>query len=519
MLIQNGTIIDGTRRERFLGDIRVEKDIIKDIGKLKPHKGEKVIKADQRIVAPGFVDIINRSDIHFSIFRKFGLNSFLKQGVTTILGGSCGASLAPLAGREAIRAIQKWSDISYTNINWASTNEFLLEVARHNIAVNFATLTGHATLRRGLAGDYFGNLTEVQIKKMEYLLARSMEEGSFGLSAGLAYSHEKIVPIGELQRLAGVLCDKGGIYAAHLRNEGVGLASSVREVIELSQKYNVSSHIFHFKALGKRAWEEFESAMDSITTARNSGVLIDFDVYPYTRTASVLYLLLPEWTTQGGKKKVLERLHDEKIRARIREELAGEVDEIKETVIGSGNIETAFISKTLGEIAKNQETSPIDALLNVIIASEDRVTGFLPISEKNVEIGMRNPAGFIASDGVGYSMRDRRSVALVHPRSFGTFPRFLGRYIRERNMMSWEDAIHKITLMPAQKIGLKKRGKIEKGCFADIVIFNPQTISDLATFEDPFQYSQGLDYVIVNGGLAIRRGKFQKGRHGRVLRK
>ncbi len=519
MLIKNGTIIDGTRRERFLGDVRVEKDIITDIGKLKPRKGEKVIEAEQRIVAPGFVDIINRSDIHFSIFRKFGLNSFLKQGVTTIIGGSCGASLAPLAGLEAIRSIQKWSDISYANINWASTDEFLLEVARHNIAANFATLTGHATLRRGLTGDYFGKLAEVQMKKMEYLLARSMEEGSFGLSAGLAYSHEKIVPTEELQRLAGVLYDKGGIYAVHLRNEGAELVSSVREIIEIAQKYNVSAHIFHFKALGKGAWAEFENAMDSITAARDLGVLIDFDIYPYTRTASVLYLLLPEWAAQGGKKKVLERLRDEKIRARIREELTAEADEIRETVVGIGNIETAFIGKTLGEIAKNQETSAIDALFNVIIASEDRVTGFLPISEKNVEIGIRSSAGFIASDGVGYSMRDRRGTTLVHPRSFGTFPRFLGRYIRERNMMSWEDAIHKITLMPAHKIGLKKRGKIEKGYFADIVIFNPQTISDLATFDDPFQYSQGLDYVMVNGGLAIRRGKFQKRRHGRVLRK
>ncbi|MFY9457408.1 MAG: amidohydrolase family protein [Candidatus Spechtbacterales bacterium] len=519
MLIKNGTIIDGTRRERYLGDIRIEKDIIKEIGKLKPRGGEKVIKAEQRIVAPGFVDIINRSDIHFSIFRNSGLNSVIKQGVTTILGGSCGASLAPLVGREAIRSIQKWSDISYMNINWASTDEFLREVARHNISVNFATLTGHATLRRGLVGDYFGKITEDQIKKMEYLLARSMEEGSFGLSAGLAYSHEKVVPTEELERLARVVSGKGGIYAVHLRDEGAGLVSSVKEIVEIAKKYNVSSHIFHFKALGKRAWSEFENAIDIVKTARDSGVLIDFDMYPYTRTASVLYLLLPEWATEGGKKKVLARLHDEKIRARIREELKDQADEIQETVIGMGNIEASFIGKTIGEIAKNQETSAIDILLNIIIASEDRIMGFLPISEKNVEIGMRSGAGFIASDGVGYSMRDRKNISLVHPRSFGTFPRFLGRYIRERNMMSWEDAIHRITLMPAQKIGLKKRGKIEKGYFADIVIFNPQNIRDIATFDNPFQYSEGLDYVIVNGGLAVRRGKFQKRKYGKVLRK
>ena len=519
MLIKNGTIIDGTGKERFKGDVRIEGDRIREVGNLKPRRREKIIKADNQFVVPGFVDIINRSDIHTSIFRRSGLRSLIKQGITTILGGSCGASLAPLVGKEAIRSMQKWQDISRINVNWASTGEFLEEVGRHKIDLNFATLTGHATLRRGLVGDYFGNLKEEDVKKMEYLLARSIDEGSFGLSTGLEYSHERIASARELERLLTIVKEKEGLYAAHLRDEGLGLVSSVEEIIGAAKRIGVSSHIFHFKALGKKAWGEFSKALDIISNANGNGVPIDFDIYPYKRTASVLYLLLPGWASEGGKAKVLRRLKDEEARQKIRDELADGMDELGETVIGVGNIEGTFVGKTLGEIAKNQDTSVVDALLNIIIASEDRITGFLPISEQNMRLAMKSPFGFISSDGAGYRTNERDREGLVHPRSFGTFPRFLGRYVRDKNIISWEKAIQKITTLPAQKIGFEKRGKIEKGYFADIVVFDPGSIRDRATFKNPFRYSRGVNYVIVNGGLALAKGKFTKKQWGRVLRK
>jgi len=519
MLIKNGTIIDGTGTKGFKGDIRIEKDKIKEVGKLTPKKREHVIKAANKFVVPGFVDIINRSDIHFSIFKDKGLRSFIKQGVTTILGGNCGTSLAPLVGKEAIRSIQKWQDISGANINWASTKEFLDEVERHNISLNFATLTGHSTLRRGLVGDHFEKLGENDMKKMEYLLSRSMEEGSFGLSSGLAYSHERIVPKEELERLLKVVKEHKGLYATHLRDESMGLASSIEEIVGLTRRSGVSAHIFHFKALGKGAWGEFERSLGIIESAASTGIDINFDVYPYTRTASVLYLLLPQWASDGGKKKVIERLRDRDTRLRIREELDSQTDELAETVIGMGNIENTFIGKTLGEIAENQNTQVADALVNLIIASEDRIIGFLPISKQNMEDAMRSKIGFIASDGTGYRTGDSKHENLVHPRSFGAFPRFLGTYVRDKNILRWEEAINKITAAPANKIGLQKRGKIEKGYFADIVVFDPKKISDIATFKDPFRYSTGISHVIVNGGLALSDGKFQKNQHGRVLRK
>ncbi len=520
MLIKNGTIIDGTSKARFRGDVRIEGERIKEVGNLNAQGKEQVIDAAENFVAPGFIDIINRSDVHFSIFERSGLRSLLTQGITTILGGSCGGSLAPLANNEAIRSIQKWHDVVSLNVNWETTHEFLAEVEKHKLSVNFATLTGHETLRRGVGTDHFKKFSDDKLRKMEYLLARSMDEGSFGLSTGLAYSHERIAPVEEIERLLKIAKNKGGIYATHLRDEGANLLSSVNETIEVSKKFDISSHIFHFKALGGEAWGEFPRALEYVQRARENNINLTFDVYPYTKTASVLYLLLPDWASDGGKKELLKRLTDHNTRERIKKDLIIESKEIGEIVIARGDIDNTFIGKSLNDIAKTGGYSAIDALLNIILASEDRVNGFIPaLDEKNVESGVKSNVGFIASDGAGYSIKDRKRGALVHPRSFGAFPRFLGKYIREKNLLSWEEAINKITLMPAEKIGLKKRGRIEKGYFADIVIFNPRTIQDKATFKNPFQYSRGMNYVLVNGGMALKQEKFQKKRYGRVLRK
>lgn len=520
ILIKNGTIIDGTQKERFRGDIRVEGDKIQAIGILTARKGERVIDARNYLVTPGFVDMTNHSDTYFSIFERPSLRSLLAQGITTIVGGNCGASLAPIVSPEAIKAIQKWQDVGMVNLNWQGTGEFLEELAGHKIALNFATLTGHATLRRGIAGDHFGALDERAMRKMEYLLEKSLEEGSFGLSTGLAYSHEKIAKARELERLLHVLKRKDGLYTTHLRDEGMDLGASVNETITLVRASRVPCHISHFKAVGKHAWGEFKRALDMVERAKESGVWISFDIYPYTQTATVLYLLLPDWVTDEGKGTVLKRLRDEESRRRVYAELEDQKEELGKIIIASGDIDKIFIGKTVSTIANNQGMTVPQVLVDVILAAEDRVIGFMPqLDEANMKIGIESKSGIIASDGAGYGISDRKKGALVHPRSFGTFPRFLARYIRELGMMSWESAIHKITSFPAERLGLQKRGRIERGYFADVVIFDPETLEDKATFKNPFQYSKGIRHVFVNGGMAYRHGKFQKKKWGRVLRK
>lgn len=521
MLIKGGTIIDGTGKPRFSGDIRIEKDKIKEIGTLRASKKELIIDAKDQFVAPGFVDIINRSDLHMSLFESGGMRSLIKQGITTIVGGSCGASLAPIISSESIKAVQKWEDISKININWISTREFLDETARHAPSLNFATLTGHATIRRGLMGDDFGELSKDNLKKAEYLLEKSLEEGSFGLSLGLAYSHERGLAQKELDSFAKIIKKRKGLLAVHLRDEGKNLLEAVDEALEIAKRHKISTHIYHFKGFGREAWGIFPRALENIEKAREEGVRITFDIYPYTITASVLYLILPEWVGQGGKAKVLSRLRDKSVRDRIKDELAGREEDFADIVLAQGSIDYIFIGKTLREIARRQETGIIDALLNMILASEDQAVAFMPfINDKNAEMAILSKAGIIASDAAGCKVSNLgEEKALVHPRTFGAFPKFLSSYAHDKKLLSWEEAIYKITALPAEKIGLEKRGKIMKSYYADIVIFDPKAIRDLATFKDPFQYAEGVEYVIVNGGFALKKGKFQKNRHGKVLRK
>jgi len=265
----------------------------------------------------------------------------------------------------------------------------------------------------------------------------------------------------------------------------------------------------------------FQRALEDIEKARDEGLKITFDIYPYAITSTVLYLVLPEWVAAGGKRETLRYLRDKPTREKIKAELLEKAGDFADITIARGDIDSLFVGKTLCEIAQNQETSILDALFNIIIASEDQVVAFMPfINDKNAEMAILNKASIIASDGAGYKISSAKEAAmLIHPRNFGTFPKFFKEYAVDKKSLSWEEAVYKITLMPAEKIGLEKRGKIAKNYFADIVIFDPQKIKDTATFKDPFQYAEGVEYVLINGRFALKRGKFQKGRWGRVLRK
>lgn len=521
MLIKGGTIIDGTGKDRYKADIRIEGEFVKEISQnLMVKAGEEVIDASDKFVTPGFVDIINRSDTHFSIVLRPGLNSIIKQGVTTIIGGSCGASLAPLISWESILPLQKWQDVRGINTNWSTMGEFLADVETRPIAGNFATLTGHGTIRRGLMNDSFRRLSDSELKTVEYMIEKSIIEGSFGMSVGLEYSHEKVAAFEELVRLAKILKKKNCLFAIHLRDEGEDLVVSVNEVIALARESGVSCHIYHLKALGEKYWNQFETVLEMINSANDSGTDITFDIYPYSRTATVLYLLLPGWVSQGGKHKVLIHLKNNYIRDRVREEMSGQESTIGQIVISSGGVDNFSAGKSIEEISRLSNLSIIDSFMNVIIASNDRAIGFIPtISEENIDMGIKNRYSFIGSDGAGYSVRDKTKRILVHPRSFGSLVRFLAKFVRDKNLLGWEEAIKKITSAPARSVGLLKRGMIAKGYFADIAVFDPKNLKDFSTFKNPFQYSEGMDYVIVNGGVALKRGKFQKKKYGKVLRK
>jgi len=519
ILIKNAIIIDGTKNSKYKADVAVSDGKIKKIKReIKNTKANIIIDADGYYLTPGFIDINNHSDTYLTLFTIPSLESLLRQGITTILGGNCGSSLAPLVSADILKTIQKWADISQINLNWLTFNEFLETLEKRKIGVNFASLVGHSTLRRGLLKDEFRELTPKELKIIAEMLKTALKQGAFGLSTGLAYSHAKIATTKEIIELAKVVKNFEGLYTSHIRGEAEELIPAVEETIEIAQKTGVSTEISHLKAMGKSFWPNMEKAIKLIEKAKN----INFDIYPYTITGSVLYILLPDWVAEGGKIMLLKRLKDPSIRAKVIQEMQEKKSyEYDKITVAVSPIDKSFIGKKIAEIAKAQNVSVEEAIINMLVISEARITVFVDtLSEENVEMGLAHRLSFIASDSTGYNInyyRDKND--LVHPRCFGAFPRFLKRYVEEKHIVSWEEAIYKITGGPAQKLGFKDRGLIKKNYWADLVLIDPNKISDRATFENPYQYPSGIEYVIVNGKIAVNKGEYTHEKAGKILRK
>jgi len=522
ILIKNATIVDGTKKEKYKNDVGISNGIIKKIGKLRDARAEKIINANSLYLSPGFIDLNNHSDTYLTIFTISDLESMLRQGVTTILGGNCGSSLAPLVSADMLKSIQKWTDISEINLNWLTFDEFLKEVEKRKTGVNFGSLVGHSTLRRGILGDDFRNLKPKELEMVKDLLEGALKQGAFGLSTGLAYSHAKIAPFSEIIELVKIVEKHNGIYATHIRGEAEELLPAIEETIKVGKKTNVSIEISHLKAMGKKFWPNMEKAIELIEKARKDNININFDIYPYTITGSVLYILLPDWVAEGGKDMFLKRLKNKKTKERVIKEMREKKDyEYDKIIIATSPIDRSFIGKSISEIAEAQNISVEEAVINMLLASGGRVLTFLDaLSDENLETAMSHDLSFIASDGAGCDKGYyARKGDLVHPRSFGAFPRFLGRYARNKNLLSWEEAIYKITGGPAKKLGLKYRGLIKKNYWADLVLFNPKKVIDKANFQNPYQYSEGIEYVFVNGIVTVENGEYNGARAGQVLKK
>lgn len=539
--ILNGTLIDGTGQKMFRADIGIKKDKIKKIGNLKNTRAKQTIEARGLYISPGFIDLLNHSDTYWTLFNIPSAESMLRQGVTTIIGGNCGSSLAPLVEGSMIKSIQKWAYIDEVNVNWLTMAEFLEELGQRKIGVNFGTLVGHSTLRRGLLKDAVRKIKDEEIKIMGEMLKKALSQGALGFSTGLVYSHAKLSSTEEIIRLAKIVKEEGGIYTSHIRGEAEELIPAVEETIKIGQQSNVSVEISHLKAMGSKNWPKMKEAIAMIESAQQQGVKINFDVYPYTTTGSVLYILLPDWVAEGGKAKLISRLKDPAIRAKVVKEMKENGYDYDKITIAMSPADKTFVGRKITEIVENQKISPAEtapkgkkkvsrtpiekssieeAIIDMLIAAEGHVIAFIEtLSEENMTMAITHPLSLIASDGSGYNLQYARRKELVHPRCFGAFPRLLGRYVREKNILSWEEAIHKMTGKPSQKLGLEERGILKKDNFADITIFNPKTVIDKADFENPYQYPQGINYVIVNGQIVVEKESFKGTMAGRVLKR
>ncbi len=520
ILVKSGMIYDGEGKESYQGDLGINGEKIEAIGKLSGANAKVVVDAAQKCVAPGFVDIQNHSDSYLTILENPGADSLVTQGITTIAVGHCGTSLAPLPTPQALKSVQKWRSLAGANINWLGFDEYLQALRNHKLGVNALSLVGHATLRRGLLEDDVRTATREEVGIMSKLLQESLEVGAAGLSFGLLYAHEADSSAEELLALSKITADSQKMLSVHLRSEGSHVVAALDEVLELAAKAGAKLKISHLKIRNKPNWNFLDAVFSSIDRAYQKGVDVFFDAYPYMTSWSVLYTYLPKWAYEGGRAAILRNLKNEDMRKKILAYLRDQERNLGSIIVASSETNPAFNGKTISQIAKNQESAIEEAFVNVIGGTDAQVIGFdHNLSPQVQEAFLKHSLSVIATDGAGYDFAYRPQQGLVHPRCFGTMPKFLS-LVREKKLLSWGEAIKKITSRPAQKLGLAKRGIIKAGHFADIVVFDPKTVDSRASYENPYQQADGIEHVLVNGKLAVLNGEmiYHKAAIGRVLR-
>jgi N-acyl-D-amino-acid deacylase len=441
------------------------------------------------------------------------LESLLHQGITTIIGGNSGSSLAPIYSEDMLQSMRKWVDTSNVNVNWQNVGGFLDVLEKHGLSVNFGMFVGYGTLRRGLIGDENRELTDTEQISIEKHVTESLKQGALGVSTGLIYSHERNIKSVELTKLAKLVAKNKSIYVAHLRNENEELLQSIDEVLEIQKNSNVQMHISHLKASGKENWSQMEKALKKIEKTN-----IVFDIYPYTFSTTVLYTLLPDWVSDGGKRMMLERLRNKKLRKRVVEEMESGLD-LSLGVVAHTMRSDYFCGKSFLEIAHTQGSTVNDAVIDVLLASDGQVDIFLEsVSTENIEKGLRSPNSVISSNGIGYSIQTH-SECMEHPRSFGAFPRIISQYVLNKKVLKLEDAIYKSTGKVAQELQINDRGILKTGLRADIAVFDLNNFKDRSTLEQPYRYATGVQTLIVNGQMTMKYGKYTGIRSGQVIRK
>jgi len=506
-----------------LGDVAVNHDRIAAVEHEISGDAELTIDACGLAISPGFIDLHSHSDR--TIFEAPTADSKILQGVTTDVVGNCGLSPFPVAAEhraelaDYLSLLEEGAD---TAIDWVDCAGFAAAVQGVHPAINIAPLVGHGTLRIAVMGTADRQPTSKEMSMMEELLAANLHQGAWGMSSGLIYSPGSFASTEELVALARVLQRQGAIYASHVRGESATLLSAIEEAIAISHASGARTEVSHLKAVGRTFWGQGILALARLEAARSEGVDIWCDQYPYQATATGLSALIPDWVQAGGREKLLPRLALPELHGRLLSDIAtaialrGEADHIKIASTGSQRHRN-LCGRTLEDAALRLELSPAEAVLKLLI-DEQGVVGavYFSLGETDLESILRNPDVAVASDGYGFNAELHHS-AVPHPRSYGTFPRVLGLYVREKKLLTLETAIRKMTSLPAQILGLEGRGGIKPGFFADLTLFDPLTVRDTATFETPQQYPQGIIHVVVNGQVAVDNARLTANRGGRVL--
>jgi len=529
VLIRGGRVVDGSGNPWVYADVGIIGDRIAFIGKADPAvKAKKTIDAKGLVVAPGFIDMLGQSE--FALLVDKAAFSKITQGVTTEITGE-GYSIAPM-NQHLVDNNKDFTEHFNITIDWKSLDEYFTRLEKQGSAVNIGTFVGATQVRAAVIGDDDRPPTPDELKQMQQMVDDAMDDGALGLSTSLIYPPAFFAKTEELIALAKVAAAKGGVYASHMRNEGDREMEAIDEALRIGREANIPVEIFHIKVAGKRNWGKMKDVVARIEKARAEGLDVTADQYPYIAGATSLGASIPPKYHDGGTEKFLARLKDPQQRMAMTADLENTGDTPWEKLwAGAGGADGVLIlsvlnkdlkqyeGKTVAQVAKMQNKDVHDALYDLLIADRDNIgAAYFMMSEEDMKYALAQPFVGVGTDHGAVNTTGPLSEGKAHPRGYGSFPRILGKYVREEKVLRLEDAIRKMTSLAAQRVKLEKRGLLRPDYFADVTIFNPDTVIDVATFEDPNRPAKGIAYVLVNGVLELDQGKLTGKLGGRPLR-
>jgi N-acyl-D-amino-acid deacylase len=542
LVIKDSKVVDGLGNPWYYADVGIQGEKIVYIGQIDSKKAEKAIDGKKKVLAPGFIDMHSHSEMIFSSDNQAELlEGRIRQGITTEMMGNCGISVSPVREemKPAMKASVGWMTPEPFPWQWNSMAEFLDLVEKKGPVVNVGTLTGHGALRAYTKGFSSGLASPEEMKRMRDLLKETFEQGSFGLSSGLIYAPGMFADTNEFIELGRVVAEYGRILTSHVRGSSETAIDAEQEIITIGERADCRVHRSHYEAFGKENWDKIEITLKMDEEARQRGVDIAFDMFPYTAAMTMMIAIYPPWALDGGWEQFLRRAQDPEIRKKIAYDIEHIVPKWPTWLPGSwphnlvraGGWENIYIGYVpseqnkkfeglnLAELGEKLGKSPFDAITDLMIEEKGSISQLIfgvsgdRRNEEPIKTILKHSLAAYATDAIDIGR------GKPHPASYGTYPRILGRFVREQRLLTLEDAIRRMTSFPANRLGLKQRGVIAEGYFADLVLFDPNEIADRATYEDPRQFAKGIDQVIINGRVLLENGDLKKIRPGKVLRK
>ncbi|MCH7989778.1 MAG: D-aminoacylase, partial [Planctomycetes bacterium] len=514
LVIRNGRIVDGSGNPWFYGDVAVLGDRLSAVGRIPRGSAKREIDAKGLVVAPGFIDMHSHSD--FLLLEDGNAQSKIRQGVTTEVLGE-GSSAGPYQGKLSPRRITvKGKTVEITKLS-----QYFDAVEQAGISTNVASYVGIGNVWQSVMGTSFDRPTPQHIKQMQSLVDEAMQHGAMGLSSQVMMPPGSLATTDDLVQLCKVVARYGGIYSTHIRNEGTRVFESIKEAIEIGERAGVPVDIIHIKIADQKYWGRMNEVIALIEAARKRGVNVQANVYPYTRGNNNLVSIIPPWAHEGGRQKLIERLKDPAQRSRIKHDVQTGIDgwynhytavggDWSRMLISANNSFKGLTMDRVMALRTQGKKNPdlLEELFDFLIEQNGSVsTVYAHHTEEDMNLALSQPWCSVGSDGSAYAIQGKLRRGNPHPRNFGTFPRVLGVYVRELKLLRLEDAVRKMTSLNAAKIGIRDRGLLRAGNFADITIFNPKTVIDKSTYTEPFQYPEGIEYVIVNGQIVLEKGK------------